>query len=148
MDNIFKRLAKKITKKVEKEERGRDPLASYRITGLNKLAKDEGGYGTSTLAGAAGGLTGGAIMSLPRALSHQGISSRGLAARLGLSTAGGALLGAGAEYNERRRKAKKKKAAAAPNPSEDKAPRRDYARPEMSDIKVAVVHELMRKARS
>ncbi len=39
MENIFGRLAKKITKKVEKEERGKDPLIAYRITGLNKLSE-------------------------------------------------------------------------------------------------------------
>lgn len=39
MDNIFASFAKKVTKKVEEEERGMDPLAQYRITGINKLSK-------------------------------------------------------------------------------------------------------------
>lgn len=69
MDNIFGRLARKITKEVQKEEMGKDPLAAFRITGIHK------------------------------------------------------------------------------NSEEDKPPRRDFARPEMSDIKVATKIELIRRAR-
>lgn len=69
MDNIFGRLAKKITKKVQKEEMGKDPLAAFRITGIHKNSQKE-----------------------------------------------------------------------------DKPPRRDFARPEMSSIKVSTKIELIRRA--